>query len=200
MKKVLMIVLAAAALLSTAKNADAQIALGGSAFVAHETGNVVGDPANNNFFGLTLGATYYQHIGRTMAISGGVNYRFAYDPNPKGMEHSVEVPVAFNYFFTKDKDFVPFIQQGHEANVVPFVFAGPTLEYGFGGNVLSAKRFAEGSLKPLNVLVGGGVGLYLVDSSIMFKLGYDCSLMDYNYDNTYAQRRHYIRLGVAFVL
>ena len=53
-----MIVLAAAALLSTAKNADAQIALGGSAFVAHETGNVVGDPANNNFFGLTLGATW----------------------------------------------------------------------------------------------------------------------------------------------
>lgn len=195
-----MIILAATALMVTAKNADAQIALGGSAFGVHETGNVVGDPAKNNFFGLALGATYYQHIGHTMAISGGVNYRFAYDPNPKGMEHSIEVPVAFNYFFTKDKDFVPFISQGHDADLIPFVFAGPTLEYGLGGNVLTSKRFAEGMLKPLNLLVGGGVGLYLVDSSLMFKLGYDCSIMDYNYDNTYTQRRHFVRLGVAIVL
>ena len=198
MKKALFLLLAVAALMAAPKKADAQVAIGGTGFGFFETGNTIGDPAMNRAAGISLGASYYQHVGNAAAVSAGLSYRFVLDPNPKGNEHGVELPLAFNYFFGASKDFVPFVSEGPDDSIIPFVYAGPTLEFGLGGSVPGAKRFDVQNR--FNVLVGAGAGIYLVDNYIILKLGYDYSLMDYSISDADKQTRHYIRLGVSFVL
>ena len=103
--------------------------------------------------------------------------------------HTLGVPVfaKFNVFNTGD--------------LKAFLFAGPTLYYGLSAKskVGSATiNYYDNILKPLNVTIGGGVGLDAMEA-VRFTIGYDYGLTNrYQSDNTKANSAD-IRFGVTFL-
>ena len=107
----------------------------------------------------------------------------------KTTNHTLGVPVfaKVNVFNTGD--------------LKAFFFAGPTLYYGLSSKSevggLSVNNY-DSYLKPLNITVGGGVGLDAMEA-VRFTVGYDYGVTNrYQSDNAKANSAD-IRFGVTFL-
>lgn len=82
-----------------------------------------------------------------------------------------------------------------------FFFAGPTLYYGLSSKskIGSATiNYYDGIYKPLNITVGGGIGLDAMEA-VRFTVGYDYGVTNrYDSDNVKANSAD-IRFGVTFL-
>ena len=119
----------------------------------------------------------------------------------KTQEHFINVPVNFNYGIEMAPD------------MTAFIYAGPTLQYG-----LASKTKVEGTIAgysgdkdvdnyadgndygKMNVLIGGGVGMNLMNA-FQITVGYDYGLMNlYTGDaDDVKHNKSYIKLGVAYL-
>ena len=199
-KYLLLSVLLSATLLLVPTRAHAQFALNAEGNGFLESRVKGGNKVLNKVIGVSIGATYYKNIGTSFAVGSGLNYHFFLDPAPNGYEHGFNIPLTVNWFFRKSEDFVPLVKAGPSDNWVPFVYAGPTFEMGVGGRIVHDRRFSEGMQNRINVLAGGGVGIYLIDAALLFRLGYDYGMLDYSDNPDKVYHRHYIRLGVSVLL
>jgi|GEM_PF-2333654 len=201
MKRILGILTAALVLCASgAERAYAQIAIGGTGLGILESWNSDGTTTLNKALGVTGGASYFAHLGSSFAVEAGLRYRLVYDPNPHGFEHALEAPFSLNWFLKKSADFVPFSDYGTHDERIPLIYAGPTFEMGIGGNVNGERRYGNGRQNYVNILVGGGVGLFIVEESMLLKLGYEYGLLDCSGDPAVSKHRHYMRLGLYFLL
>ena len=209
MKKIITI-LAAAALMLSASNAFAQIAVGAGYLNATDKVKVGNDDTDANLNGAYAGISFNIPIAGGFAVAPGLYYSalFAKDDilsvgslkvDGKTTEHFINVPVNFNLGF----DLAP--------DMTAFVFAGPTLQYGLasktkvegsvGGNNgdYDIDNYKDGSnYNKMNVLLGGGVGMNLMDT-FQITVGYDYGLLDLNKSDDIKRNKSYIKLGVAYL-
>ena len=190
MKKIFVLLLPALLML-VSHHAQAQFAVEGSGFGIYEAVNPGGGAYLNRAIGASMGASYFARLTPDFFLRAGMDYQFTYDPDAKGFEHGLEIPLTAN------------LSLGYSQEYRPYLFAGPTLQLGIGGKTggsPSVPRFDKGVQNRFNVLAGGGVGLELVQNEIFFQLGYQYGLMNYRAKNNTPRHRHYIRLGVAFMI
>ena len=84
-----------------------------------------------------------------------------------------------------------------------FLFAGPTLYYGLAfksqSGELIANWYENETFKPLNVTVGGGIGLDVMEA-VRFTIGYDYGVTNRLSTTSSKSNTGDIRLGVTFLL
>lgn len=207
MKKIITI-LAAAVMMLTASNAFAQIAVG--AGYLNATDKI--DDNSNALNGFYAGVSYNIPIAGGLAVAPGVYYSGLFKSgelfslsllntkvDSKLAEHFINVPVNFNYNFELAPD------------MTAFIFAGPTFQYGLASKTKiegtaagysgdkDIDNYDDSDYGKTNVLLGGGVGMNLMDS-FQITVGYDYGLMNLYTGNADVKRhKSYIKLGVAYL-
>jgi hypothetical protein len=189
MKKILV----AAILLIGCIGASAQTFGVGGGFINSSTKYDGGqsDPLNGGYVQATA------DLNLTSAFSVVAGLRYVYTGGSKDYwlwegkvaNHTLGVPVfaKMNVFNTGD--------------LKAFIFAGPTLYYGLsskGTNGGITINYYNNIFKPLNVTVGGGIGLDAMEA-VRFTVGYDYGVTNrYQSDNAKANSAD-IRFGVTFL-
>ena len=115
------------------------------------------------------------------------------------MEHTINVPLYFNYGIDLARD------------TKVFLYAGPTAQYGLASTTKLAGGVGEYSgdtsydnyehnknYNRMNVYLGGGIGFQV--SAIQIIVGYDYGMMNlYKGDNATKTHRSNLKLGLGFV-
>ena len=136
-------------------------------------------------------------LNLTSAFSVVAGLRYVYTGGNKDLllwegkvaNHTLGVPVfaKFNVF--------------NNGDLKAFLFAGPTLYYGLSSKSKVGSATVDNydhTFKPLNVTVGGGIGLDAMEA-VRFTIGYDYGVTNrYQSDNFKANSAD-IRFGVAFL-
>ena len=189
MKKILV----AAALLISCITVSAQNFAVGGGFVNSSTKTGNSSDALNGFYAQ---ATADLNLSNAFAVVAGLRYMYTGGEKDfliwegKVANHTIGVPVMAKANLFNNGD------------LKAFLFAGPTFYYG-----LSAKSkvgsatidyYKNDTLNPLNVTVGGGIGLDAMEA-VRFTVGYDYGVTNrYKSDNVKANSGD-IRFGVAFL-
>lgn len=145
-------------------------------------------------------ATADLNVSDAFAVVAGLRYVYTggeknlyYVFDGKTTNHTLGVPVfaKFNVFNTGD--------------LKAFLFAGPTLYYGVssksevgGLTINNFDRTLLPSLKPLNITVGGGIGLDAMEA-VRFTIGYDYGVTNRYKSDNYKGNSADIRFGVTFL-
>ena len=213
MKKIITL-LAAAVMMLSASNAFAQIAVGAGYLNATDSFKNGSSTEKANSNGFYAGISFNIPIAGGLAVAPGVYYSglFSKDDvfstsflntkvDSKTQEHYINVPVNFNYGIEMAPD------------MTAFIYAGPTLQYGLASKTKvegtiagysgdkDVDNYADGSdYGKMNVLLGGGVGMNLMNA-FQITVGYDYGLMNlYTGDaDDVKHNKSYIKLGVAYL-
>ena len=184
MKKILCSIFAASLML-LGTSAFAQVAIGAGyvqSKYTYKTGNSSGSGDSAN--GFYAGLEYKVPVGEVFGLSAGVNYELLASKNynigaisGNLKEHYINVPVRLN----------AGVNLGDQARL--FIFGGPTFSYALAGKVdLGVKVgsfdiggtydiYKDGGYNRFDVLVGGGVGLDLMDR-FRVTAGYDLGMFN----------------------
>lgn len=217
MKKIITI-LAASVMMLSASNAFAQIAVGAGYLNATDKITYDKESSSTGSNGFYAGFSYNIPLAGGLAVAPGIYYSFLTNTEKASAgnkyvsgsgkattnEHFLNIPVNFNFGF----DLAP--------DMTAFIFAGPTLQYG-----ISSKTKADGALDILgvtisdgstvdnyddkfhygktNVLLGGGIGMNLMDA-FQITVGYDYGLINlYTGDGETKRNKSYVKVGVAYL-
>ena len=153
--------------------------------------------AESAFNGGYVQATADLNVSNAFAVVAGLRYMYT------GGEKGISLP-----FFGKTSSHTFGIPVFAKFNVLntgdmkAFVFAGPTLYYGVAfksqSGELVSNWYKNETFKPLNITVGGGIGLDVMEA-VRFTVGYDYGLTNrLDSDNSKANSAD-IRFGVAFL-
>ena len=206
MKKIILTL----ALAAIATSAFAQISVGGGYLSSTKTsGNT--SATGQGFY---AGVDYNIQLGTSgLGVAPGVFYSSITDASAtsligglasiegKTVEQFINVPVNFNYGLN-------FVDGALKLSL----YAGPTLNYcisskttysgniaGVSGSTDPINNFeADKDYKPLNVLVGGGVALDIVET-IRVNFGYNYGLMDLHANENIELKRAGWHVGLALV-
>ena len=188
MKKIILTLALAAV---AAIGANAQIGVG----VGYGTKNF--NDNDNSLGGLYVGASYNIELVSGLAVAPGVDFAmYSYKgDNVTTKENYLAVPVLFNYA----------IEVADGFKLVPF--AGPTLSYGIsskttlsgGGVSVETDNYGDNSsYKPLDILIGGGVALDVMDM-VRVSVGYNAGLLDRNSSDNVTTKASGLHFGVAYL-
>jgi len=207
MKKIFTSVLFASLML-LGTSAFAQVSVGAGYVNSKYSYKTANNSTADNANGIYAGVEYNIPIGDIFGMSAGVNYEFlkSKDYNVSVLsgdlqEHYINVPVRLNAGFPL----------GDEARL--FIFGGPTFSYALAGQVDLSVNIAgfevggkydlyeDGGYNRFDVLVGGGVGLDLMDK-LRLTVGYDFGMFnklpkDSSTDVTFT--RNQLHAGIAFL-
>ena len=214
MKKIITI-LAASVMMLSASNAFAQIAVGAGYLNATDTWKSGKESESGNSSGFYAGISYNIPLAGGLAVASGIYYSGLFSKSDifsaslfdidskvdsKTQEHYINVPVNFNYGFELAPD------------MTAFIFAGPTLQYGLSskttlkesiGKYTDNQEFdnydEDNHYSKTNVLLGGGIGMNLMDA-FQITVGYDYGLINlYTGDGETKRNKSYIKVGVAYL-
>ena len=144
----------------------------------------------NHALGLRVGAAYFLDVAPALFVGAGVNYHQIYDPDCRGREHGLDIPVTANgiVFQTMDD--------------VLFVYGGPVLDVGLAVNhkrSASLGRYDYATHNRFNVLGQAGVGYLNRDLDVMVRLGYAYSFLNADSSGLARQHRHLLELGLSYL-
>ena len=211
MKKLLATLLAASlALIGT--QAFAQMSVNAGYLNTSSRNSNASNPSNYNGFyaGVTYNipivaglcvapGVYYSMIGGKETSSGSLGGLISGSNTTTFTEHAINGSINLNYGFQVARD------------MRAFVFAGPTLQYGFSskiksktdvGGIISGSSNStydlyENTLKPLNIFIGGGIGMEVANFQVT--VGYDYGLMNISKNTNTTINRSGLKLGVGFL-
>lgn len=198
MKKI--IITLALAVAATA-SAFAQVNLGAGYLNNSAKSTVSNTSSTLKTNGFYVGGDYNFNIAGGLGLDLGLQYQFLTGNDSsfigKGTitEHYLAVPVMFNYG----------IALGNSAKL--FAFAGPSAQLGLASNLkaeavgLSTTRNLYGDNSDygrFDILVGGGVGIELMDM-VRFTVSYNYGLVDRNTSDNVTLHDSLLSAGVAFM-
>ena len=151
---------------------------------------------------------FYAGIGYTVPIANGLNftpglyYGFAMKNNVasifglkidggKQQDHFVNVPLHFSFGF------------GTSPDLRLFVYGGPSVSFALASKIVSGSNTYDrlkdnDSIKRLDVMLGGGIGLELMQT-FRVTLGYDFGMLNRYSSNNYTVNRNQMTAGVAII-
>jgi len=152
---------------------------------------------DNNLGGLYVGANYNIPIASGISVAPGIDFAmYSYKGDyTTWKENYLAIPVMFNYAFELAEGF----------KLVPFV--GPTVSYGLssktttsaGGASVEVNNYGDNSdYKPLDILIGGGVALDVMDM-VRVNVGYNLGLLDRNSSDNTETKASGLHFGVAYL-
>ena len=151
---------------------------------------------------------FYAGIGYTVPVAGGLNftpgvyYGFAMKNNVasifglkidggKQQDHFVNVPLHFSFGFGTTRD------------LRLFVYGGPSVSFAIASKIISGSttydRLSDNdSLKRFDVMLGGGIGLELMET-FRLTVGYDYGMLNRYNSNNYTVKRNQLTAGAAII-
>ncbi|MBR0532911.1 MAG: outer membrane beta-barrel protein [Bacteroidales bacterium] len=201
MKRII-ILIAAAVMMTIATNSFAQMSVGAGYLHAGDQITISGASAEAGMNGAYAGFSYNLPISDLIGIAPGLYYSFLMCNDnyldivdAKIREHFANVPVYLNLGFNIG------------ANSRLFLFAGPTVQLGLVSTVQASagslsygkvNRYKDSDYSRTNVLLGGGLGLNLGKIQITAGYGQGMFNLDTSGDGTKRIKR-YAKAGLAYI-